>query len=605
MHHETTLIATVVLGLVFAFCCGLVASKLRLPPLVGYLLAGVAVGPFTPGFVADGQLASQLAEIGVVLLMFGVGLHFSVADLMAVRRIAIPGALVQILFATLLGIGIAWIWGWSFGAGLVFGLSMSVASTVVLLRALEGQNGLDTDNGRIAVGWLIVEDLAMVLALVLLPAVSGALGGEAAEGQSGLLATIGLTLGKVALFLALMLVVGRRVIPWLLGAVARTGSRELFTLAVLAIALGIAFGSAELFDVSFALGAFFAGVVLSESDLSHQAAADSLPLQDAFAVLFFVSVGMLFDPGILVREPLAVVAVVLVIIAGKSLAAFGIVLAFGYTIETALSVSASLAQIGEFSFILTGLGVGLKLLPADGRDLILAGALLCITLNPLVFVGAQRLSRKLASRPDILAKLERKRSQQRPPDIPMTVEAGLRDHAVLVGYGRVGGLIGLNLIEQGLPVVAIEQDRRRLEAMRNRGVHAVYGNATLPAVLEAANLRVARLLVIATPDAHQNLRMLELARLINPALDIAVRAHSEAEVRDLAERGVGVAMMAERELALALTDYTLRSFGIPTSDAQGIVAKARGRAWPFRAFPEAARGVPELRQHRDEAAAES
>ena len=401
MPHDTTLIATLVVGLVFAFAGGFVASKLRFPPLVGYLLAGVAVGPFTPDFVADAALAAQLAEIGIILLMFGVGLHFSIKDLLAVRGIAIPGAIGQIVFATALGAGVAHLWGWSLGAGLVFGLALSVASTVVLLRALEERNLLDSSNGRIAVGWLIVEDLAMVLALVLLPVFAGVLGAGAQglAGQVGgddFLLTLALTFGKVGIFLTLVLVVGTRVIPWLLEQVTRTGSRELFTLSVLATALGIAFGSAELFGVSFALGAFFAGVVLSESDFSHQAAADSLPLKDAFAVLFFVSVGMLFDPTILVREPLAVLAVVAVIVIGKSLAAFGIVLAFGYPASTALIVSASLAQIGEFSFILAGLGVGLGLLPPEGRDMILAGALLSITINPLVFVGVDRLTSWLA-----------------------------------------------------------------------------------------------------------------------------------------------------------------------------------------------------------------
>ena len=390
MPHETSLIATIVMGLVLAFAGGFVASKLRLPPLVGYLLAGVAMGPFTPGFVGDEAVASQLAEIGVILLMFGVGLHFSINDLMAVRRIAIPGAIGQIAVATALATGVARLWGWPLGAGLVFGLALSVASTVVLLRALEERRMLDSVNGRIAVGWLIVEDLVTVLALVLLPALAGALGGEqpAAGGEvagGSLGATLGLTLGKVALFLGLMLVVGKRVVPWLLQQVARTGSRELFTLSVLATALGIAYGSAELFGVSFALGAFFAGVVLSETDFSHQAAADSLPLQDAFAVLFFVSVGMLFDPSILWRHPLGVLSVLAVILVGKSLAAFAIVLAFGYPVARALTISASLAQIGEFSFILAGLGTSLGLLPAEGQDLILAGALLSIALNPLVF----------------------------------------------------------------------------------------------------------------------------------------------------------------------------------------------------------------------------
>ena len=407
MPHDTSLIATVAIGFVIAFIFGFFANKLRLPPLIGYLLAGVAIGPFTPGFIADAGLATQLAEIGVILLMFGVGLHFSASDLMAVRWIALPGAIGQIGVATALGIGIAHLWGWSLGAGIVFGLSLSVASTVVLLKALEERNAVNGVNGRIAVGWLIVEDLAMVLALVLLPAFAEALGGslDAAHGGGGAAAAVAggdfwlglaITLGKVAAFVAIALLLGPKVVPWILAQVARTGSRELFTLSVLAIALGIAFGSAALFGVSFALGAFFAGVVLNESDFSHKAASESMPLQDAFSVLFFVSVGMLFDPLVLIEDPLSVLVVLAIIVIGKTLIAAAIVLALGYPMATALTVSAALAQIGEFSFILAGLGIALKLMPAEGQDLILAGALLSITLNPAVFYVMDRLARKLA-----------------------------------------------------------------------------------------------------------------------------------------------------------------------------------------------------------------
>ncbi|PWR25706.1 cation:proton antiporter [Zavarzinia aquatilis] len=402
MPHETPLIATVAIGFVIAFIFGFCASRLRMPPLIGYLLAGVAVGPFTPGFVADAGLAAQLAEIGVILLMFGVGLHFSAADLLAVRWIALPGAIGQIGVATLMGVGVAYLWGWSLGAGIVFGLCLSVASTVVLLKALEERNAVNGVNGRIAVGWLIVEDLAMVLALVLLPAFAEALGGQGGDAGHGAAAAgsiwldLGLTLGKVAAFVAIALLLGPRVVPWLLAQVARTGSRELFTLSVLAIALGIAFGSAALFGVSFALGAFFAGVVLNESDFSQKAAHESMPLQDAFSVLFFVSVGMLFDPMVLLRDPLSVLVVLAIIMLGKSLIAAAMVLALGYPLGTALTVSSSLAQIGEFSFILAGLGIALGLLPPEGRDLILAGALFSITLNPLVFLGSDWLTRRFA-----------------------------------------------------------------------------------------------------------------------------------------------------------------------------------------------------------------
>jgi len=411
MEHETALIATVSAGLGLAFVFGFLAARVKLPPLVGYLLAGVAVGPFTPGYVADAGLARQLAEIGVILLMFGVGLHFSVSDLLAVRRIAIPGAIVQIAAATALGAAVMRLWGWAWSAGLVFGLCLSVASTVVLLRALEERNLLDSGDGRIAVGWLVVEDLAMVLTLVLLPALAPAGGASPAPGGS-LPLTLALTLGKVAAFVAVMHFVGRRAVPWLLERVARIGSRELFTLGVLAIALGIAVGAASLFGVSFALGAFFAGVVISESDLSQRAASNALPLQDAFAVLFFVSVGMLFDPAVLLKSPLQVLLVVLIILVGKSVAAFGIVLAFGYPTRTALRISASLAQIGEFSFILVGLGISLSLLPGEAQSLVLAGAILSITLNPFVFNGVERLGGgTMARRPEESSSEPERRAQ--------------------------------------------------------------------------------------------------------------------------------------------------------------------------------------------------
>ena len=415
MPHETTLLLTVVMGLVLAFAIGFLVSRFRLPPLVGYLLAGILIGPYTPGFAADSAVATELSEIGIILLMFGVGLHFSPADLLAVQRIAVPGAVVQIVVATAIGAGVASAWGWAVGPAVVLGLSLSVASTVVLLRALEETNALATANGRIAVGWLIVEDLAMVLALVLLPALAGLLGGTAdlhGSADRSIPAALALTLGKVAVFGALMITVGPRLVPWLLGQAARTGLNELFTLCVLAVALGIAFGAAKIFDVSFALGAFAAGIVLAKSEFSHRAAEQALPLQNAFAVLFFVSVGMLFDPSILVRQPLAVVAVLLVIVIGKSLAAFAIVVLLGYPIGTAVTVSAALAQIGEFSFILAGLGIALGLLPAEGKDLILAGALLSITLNPIAFRLVKPISTALASKVRPLARAEPARRER-------------------------------------------------------------------------------------------------------------------------------------------------------------------------------------------------
>lgn len=600
LPHATGLIAIIALGLVLAFVCGMLAQRLKLPPLVGYLMAGILVGPYTPGFVGDSVLAGQLAEIGVILLMFGVGLHFSIKDLIAVRAIALPGAVVQIATATAMGGGLALLWGWNLGAGLVFGLALSVASTVVLLRALEERNLLDSDRGRIAVGWLIVEDLAMVLALVLLPALAPSLGGQgdgaAFAAGGGLWLTLALTLAKVALFTTLMLVGGRRFVPWLLDQAARTGSRELFTLAVLALALGIAFGSAELFGVSFALGAFFAGMVLAESDLSHQAAANSLPLQDAFAVLFFVSVGMLFDPGILIREPLSVLAVLGVIMIGKSLAAVAIVLAFKHPLGTALTIAASLAQIGEFSFILVGLGLSLKLLPEEGRDLILGGALLSITLNPLVFALAARAERWLAARPDWAARFERQEAALPAVAVEATAHRG---HAVIVGYGRVGSAIGKAFTAWDLPFVVVERDRRRALELREAGIEAVFGDATAPGLLEAAEIGKARLFVIASPDAHQARRLVELARSLNPEIDTLVRSHSDGERKLLEEHGVGLALMAERELAFGMINYALRSLGLKEGEARIFVdtsrAETRGEP-PEGGQPH--KGAPELRQHQ-------
>jgi K+:H+ antiporter len=555
MPHESKLIALIAVGFVLALAFGFAAARVRLPPLVGYLVAGIAIGPFTPGFVADSDLASELAEIGVILLMFGVGLHFSISTLLRVRRIALPGAIAQIAVATAIGGGLARWWGWDLSAGLVFGLALSVASTVVLLRALEQRNELDTENGHIAVGWLIVEDLATVLALVFLPAL--ATGGD--SDARSLLTSLGMTSLKVAVFVALMLVGGRRIVPWILHQVTRAGSRELFTLAVLAIALGIAYGSAHLFDVSFALGAFFAGVVLAETELSHQAAENSLPLQDAFAVMFFVSVGMLFDPSVVIERPLELLGVLFVIVVGKSLAAFAIVLAFGYPVRTALTISASLAQIGEFSFILAALGVGLGLLPPEGRDLILAGALLSITFNPFAFGMIAPMTRWLDRHPRVTALLERRNRRQAPAG-PQAI--GLRNHAVVVGYGRVGSVVGHALEAQGLQFAVIENHQRIVEDLRAQNTVAIQGDASAAGVLDRAAIEHARLLVIASPDGFQARRILELARERNPRIAIVVRTHSASELAYLIDQGVDRAVMGELELALEMTDYALRSLGV-------------------------------------------
>lgn len=568
MDHDTSLIATIAVSLIVAFAGGYLASLLRMPPLVGYLLAGIAVGPFTPGFVADSRLANQLAEIGVILLMFGVGLHFSIRDLWAVRAIAVPGAVAQIAVATAIGFGLAWAWGWPVGAGVVFGLALSVASTVVLLRALEERHILDTINGRIAVGWLIVEDLATVVALVLLPALTIHIA-PTGDAWSGLASSLGVTLAKVAAFVAIALVIGKRVVPWLLEQVAGRGSRELFTLAVLALALGAAYGSATLFGVSFALGAFFAGVIMSESDLSHRATADSLPLKDAFAVLFFVSVGMLFDPAILLRAPTALVSVLLVIIVGKFVAAFVIVLAFRYPLSTALTVSASLAQIGEFSFILAGLGTALGLLPQEGRDLILAGALLSIALNPLLFAAVGPMERWLKGRPTLLRLIERpgdKLSQ-----FPPSAATRLLNHTIVVGLGRVGETVTTALEKHAGNYVIIEQDRQVVNDARKRGLPVMYGDASLPGVLEKAGVANARLLVVAIPEGFLVRQMVELAQKANPRLDIVVRTHSDAEKAYLERKGVGMAVMGERELALGMMGYALRSLGMGDDKARIVV----------------------------------
>ncbi|MDQ4062227.1 MAG: Kef family K(+) transporter [Pseudomonadota bacterium] len=602
MLHETNLIATIVMGLVLAFGLGFLANRLRLPPLVGYLLAGVVVGPFTPGYVADASLAGQLAEIGVILLMFGVGLHFSIRDLMAVRWIAVPGALAQMVTAVGACVGLAALWSWNLGAGVLLGLALSVASTVVLLRVLEDRCALSSDDGRIAVGWLIVQDLAMVLALVLLPALADQLGGDSRGlaghvGGDSVALTLAVTLGKLALFVALVLVVGKQVVPWLLAQAARTGSRELFTLSVLAVSLGIAYGSAELFGVSFALGAFFAGVVLSESDLSHQAAADSLPLQDAFAVLFFVSVGMLFDPWILMQEPLRVITVLIVIVLVKSLTAAAVLLALRQSVATSLTVSAGLAQIGEFSFILASLGLALGLLPKEGQDLILAGALLSITLNPLVFAAVNPLVSWFQKQPKIRSRLERS-GGDRLVSVP-DGDDSLHDHGVIVGYGRVGRKICRVFDAWELPYVVVEKDWHRAEALRARGLKVIYGDASAPGILAAAGVDRARLLIIASPDGYQARRILEIAREANPEIDTVVRTHSEAELAHLESEGVGIAVQAEQELALGMLGYALRSMGLSESEARMFVQSARkyDDAGMLQETPPHD-SAPELRPHR-------
>lgn len=607
MPHDTPLIATIVAGIGLAFVLGAIANRLRVPPLVGYLLAGVIVGPYTPGFVADQALAPELAELGVILLMFGVGLHFSLKDLLSVRAIAVPGAVVQIAAATMFGLALALLLGWSVGAGLVFGLALSVASTVVLLRAMQERRLIETERGRIAVGWLIVEDLAMVLTLVLLPGLAGIVGDGSSEISDPLAARLGwglpgvilVTLAKVAAFVALMLVVGRRVIPWILHVIAHSGSRELFRLSVLAIALGVAFGAAKLFGVSLALGAFFAGMIMSESELSHQAAEETLPLRDAFSVLFFVAVGMLFNPAILLEDPLPILATLFIILIGKSVAAFLIVLAFRHPVATALTISASLAQIGEFSFILAELGVQLRLLPEEGRDLILAGALLSIVLNPVVFAAFEWVTPRVEKIP-FLARLAARAATPSAEAPGATVEATaavhvpaetqLKDHYVLVGYGRVGSLVGQALRESGRDFLVIEDADKIVTALRDQGIETIVGNAVKADVLKAANLPEARQLFIAIPNAFEAGQVVAQARSLKPTLPIVARAHFDAEVDHLKNLGADIVIMGEREIARGMIDAFKSSFAPAPEAAETAAATAEAtEATPDR--PSTAEGV--------------
>jgi CPA2 family monovalent cation:H+ antiporter-2 len=558
MEHNISLITTIAAGFGVALVLGFMAEKMKVPALVGYLVAGILIGPATPGFVADVNIASQLSEIGVMLLMFGVGLHFSLKDLLAVKRLAVPGAVVQMGFATLLGMALAEWWGWSFGGGLIFGLALSCASTVVLLKGLEARGVLDSMNGRIAVGWLVVEDLATVLVLVLLPPLAGALGGPTTglADVKPLWMSIGLTLIQVFAFIALMLVVGRRLLPWLLWQVARTGSRELFTLAVIFTAIGIAYGASALFSVSFALGAFFAGTVMRESEFSHRAAEESLPLRDAFSVLFFVSVGMLFDPLVLIEQPFRVLGVITIIVVGKSLAAATLVIAFRYPLNTALVVAASLAQIGEFSFILVSLGLSLGLLPGEGVSLVLAGALLSIALNPLLFAGIEPFQRWVLKHSEIARRLNSRSDPY--AELPLETERKyLEGQVVLVGYGRVGRQIANALDARGIPYVIAEQNRELVETLRKNGITAVSGNAVDPEVLIQAHIADAAMLVIATSDTLNVRQMANTARTLNPCIEILLRSPNEDESELLRNEGIGTVFFSREELAKSMTNHVL------------------------------------------------
>jgi CPA2 family monovalent cation:H+ antiporter-2 len=573
--HNTDLIVTLTAGLVVAFAVALVAVRLRLPPIVGYLVAGIIIGPFSPGFQGDMEIAPQLAEIGVILLMFGVGIHFSVRDLLSVRAIAIPGAVAQTATATGIALVMSMSWGWSFGEGVVLGLAVSVASTVVLLRALEARGALTASEGRIAVGWLIVEDLFTVLVLVLLPLLADSLGGEVPEGSAGGGDNVALSLlwaGLKVILLGVVMVVGAsRVVPWLLLYVARTGSRELFTLAILATALGIAYTSAELFDVSLALGAFLAGLVVAQSAHSHQAAADALPLRDAFAVLFFVSVGMLFDPAILVEKPLQLAALLGLILIGKSVVAASLVLAFAYPLRVALVVAAGLAQVGEFSFILADMGRSLDLLSEDGNNLILGAALVSISLNPLIFLSIDPLERWVVRQPALARLLPEARRMR-----TFTPPAGaFADHAVIAGYGNVGYIVGQALKRMGIPFVVVEQSQRRIEEVQREGVTALFGDASNIAVLEHLHLPEARLFVAATADAAANEQMAQRAMVVNPNLEIVVRTRTLNERDAVRVHGVHEVVVGDVELALTMIRRSLSRLGYEEEEGRELIRHLR------------------------------
>ncbi|WP_269914504.1 cation:proton antiporter [Acinetobacter sp. HY1485] len=561
MPHDIDLLVLLAVGFGLALFFGYIAARLRLPPLVGYLVAGVVISPNTPGVVGDITLANQLAELGVMFLMFGVGMHFSLKDLLEVKRIALPGAILQIIVATLLGVAMCFWWGWSFGSGLVFGLSLSCASTVVLLKALGDRGLLNSVNGKIAVGWLLVEDLVMVLVLVLLPATAVLLGGKAPASDQSLLITILLTLLKVSAFIAFMLIVGKRVVPLIMQFVARLGSRELFTLTVVAAAVSIAYGAYAVFGVSMALGAFFAGMVVKESDFSHRAEEETLPLREVFSILFFVSVGMLFDPKILIEQPWHILGVVGIIMLGKTLAAMGLVLFFRYPINTALTVGASLAQIGEFSFILAALGMSLGLLSNEAQNLILAGALFSITLNSFIFSAIEPTQKWIKSRSHLARLLER--SGDPLAMLPDEVDQSyLRDQVVIVGHGEVGRRITQTLMQQNIKVVIAEENREIVEGLREKGIAAVSGVATEPSVLIQAHIMHARLLVISPMDLINIHRIVDIAKQLNPQIQVLVCAENKEEADAIRADEIGDVFYAKEEMANNMSTYILKQIHI-------------------------------------------
>ncbi len=547
LQHDLPLISTIAISFTAAFVCGLIASKMRLSPIVGYLTAGILIGPHTPGLEANTQIAEELSEIGILLLMFGVGLHFSVKDLMAVRRIALPGAIIKIILSTLLTAFIFTYVGWTFQTGLMLGLALSVASTVVLLRALEEHDLLQSTNGHIAIGWLIIEDIAMVLALVMIPALA-----SNSDVNGGLpLQELLIAIGKVCVFVAFMLVAGKRFLPWLLMTVARTHSRELFTVAVFAVAMGVAFGAAKLFGISIALGAFLAGMMIRESDLSQEVAEKALPLQDAFAVLFFVSVGMLFNPSILVEQPLQVFLVVLIITVGKTIISGITIILFRYPLKTVLLVSAGLAQIGEFSFVLAGLGVHYGILPESGRDLILAGALISISLNPGFFYTSRLIYEWVARHPKAS-----KLFDMRDDDLlHLESKQQLKETVIMVGHGRVGAYITQNLRSTSIDLVIIDTNRERIEELREQGFYAIVGDATHANTLREAAIEKASTIIVGVPNPFEAKRIVEAARQIAPDIKVLVRAQNDAEMNYFNANNVDLAVMGPREVGRRMVEY--------------------------------------------------
>ena len=547
MTHESPLIALLAVGFGLAFVFGALAARLKLSPLLGYLFAGVLIGPFTPGFIANEGLAQEVADVGVILLMFGVGLHFSPRDLMAVRAVAVPMTLLTIATTVGLGIGASIMLGWGIEAGIVFGLSLSVASTVVSLRNLQDRKVVQTERGKLTVAWLVVEDVAMVLAMVLLPTWaqirSQAVDGEfitVLQLQDVGLAVV-LTLGKVALFAAIMMVAGKRVVPWILHRVVHMGSRELFRLCVLAIVLGVAYAASALFGISVALGALFAGLIMAESELSQQAANETLPLRDAFAVLFFVSVGMLFDPRVLLGNPWPLISAVVIIVVLRTILSVALLRMFGQSSESARTVTAARGQIGEFSFILAGVGLDLGLLPLEARNAILGAAIISIVLNPALFWLIDRRNKKQKPAPVV------------DPAQPAPTPAPPK-RAVLVGYGRVGSLIGKALDDAGATYAVIEDRPDLVEILEKRGIPVASGNAISEEVMCAAGTAEADLMFVTVPDGFEAGGIVELARKINPRIKVYARAHSDAEVENLKTFGADLIVSGEREIADAMIE---------------------------------------------------